>query len=49
MAACLQTTPLTDTHTKEPVNGTEAHARPHVHVRPQKRTEQCVVTRKADA
>lgn len=31
MVACLQTTPLTDTHTKEPVNGTEAHAHPHVH------------------
>lgn len=32
MGACLQTTPLTDTHTKEPVNGTEGRARPRAHV-----------------
>lgn len=56
MGACLQTTPLTDTLTKEPVNGTEARARPHTHVHahththvhPQERIEQCVVTHRDD-
>lgn len=53
MGACLQTTPLTDTHTKEPVNATEGprtapRAREHTRVRPQQRIEQCVVTHGAD-
>lgn len=53
MGACLQTTPLTDTHTKEPVNGTEGRARPRAHVNThacvrKQRIEQCVVTHGAD-
>lgn len=53
MGACLQTTPLTDTHTKEPVNATEGRARPRAHENTHafvrnKRTEQRAVTRGAD-
>lgn len=46
MGACLQTTLLTDTRTKGPVNGKEARAHRHAHT--QKRIEQFVVTHKAD-
>ena len=51
IGACLQTTPLTDTHTKGPVNGKEACAHTHMHMNThtytQKRIEQCVVAHKA--
>ena len=38
MGACLQTTPLTDTHTKGPVNGKEAHAHTHTHTHAREHT-----------
>lgn len=49
MGACLQTTPLTDTHTKGPVNGKEARARARAreNTHTTERMEQCVVAHKA--